>query len=581
MVPGREKHANRLDPEPREDGWDGPASLRVVSFMALAAVLSIVVLVFDHFERVNHALLILSSLLLFGAVALLLGLSFATNRARASAAESEAIRSASIEAASYAVITTDAKGVIVDWNRAASGIFGYDRTDAVGRDVFALIIPPGQQEDYRMSLGNFADGTSERGLGEYLEVQLKDSSGRQFPAELSVARTETSPLMFTMFAWSLTNHRLREEENRRLADIVRSSEDSVVSVDLNGHVTSWNRGAENIYGYSESEALTKRLSDLTFTREANRELGSLFRRVLNGISGEMDEERITRNGKTLWAASRAFPIRDVDGEVVGMSLVSRDVSDQHWRAADEEQNAERQHWRRIVAEALEKSDFVLWGQPVYQVGTGELSHHELLIRMIRNGEIVPPGAFLPYVEETDLMSQIDRWVIAHGIDLARTMPVAVNLSGHSVSDPSLGRWIAMKMMESGAEPANLRIEITESAAIENLVEARELVGELSRIGCLISLDDFGTGYGSFTYFKNLPVNEIKIDISFIQDLTRDEASEKVVSSLIALAREFSLVTVAEGIEDEATAVAVRDLGCDLAQGFHLGRPAPIEAVTSS
>lgn len=234
-----------------------------------------------------------------------------------------------------------------------------------------------------------------------------------------------------------------------------------------------------------------------------------------------------------------------------------------------------------MAEALEQSCFVLWGQPVYRVNTGELSHHELLIRLIHNGEVVLPGDFLPHVEESDLMTKIDRWVISEGIDLARTMPVAVNLSGRSISDPTLGRWIAVKIRDSGAEPGNLRIEITESAAIENIVAARELVGELTRIGCLISLDDFGTGYGSFTYLKNLPVDEIKIDASFVQDLNREDSSRKLVTSLIALAREFSLTTVAEGVEDEATAAAVGELGCDLEQGFHLGRPTPIETIKAS
>lgn len=351
MVPGRENHANPLDPEPREDGWDGPTSLRVVSFMALAAVLSIVVLVVDHFNRVSNELIILSSLLLLGVVALLLGLSFATNRARAFAAESEAIRSASVEAASYAVITTDAKGAILDWNRAASGVFGYDRAEVVGSDVFELVFPPGLRAEYRMNLANLADGTSKPGLDEYLEAQMMDSFDRQFPVELAVAKTDTSPPMFTVFARSLTQHRQRDEENRRLADIVSSSEESVISVDLNGHVTSWNRGAEQIYGYAESEALTKKLNDLSFSREANQKLGSLFRRVINGIPGEIDEERIDRDGRTLWVASRAFPIKDADGNVVGMSLVSRDITEQHWRAADDAKNADadtgRTSWPKL------------------------------------------------------------------------------------------------------------------------------------------------------------------------------------------------------------------------------------------
>ena len=204
---------------------------------------------------------------------------------------------------------------------------------------------------------------------------------------------------------------------------------------------------------------------------------------------------------------------------------------------------------QTVAEALDEASFVLWGQPVFHVRTGELSHHELLIRLMRDGEVVPPGAFLPHVEASPLMARIDRWVVGQGAEMARTMPVAINLSGHNVSDVTLGRWIAEVIEDSGAAPANLRFEITESAAIENLQAARKLAAELTGIGCRLSLDDFGTGYGSFTYLKYLPVHEIKIDTSFIQDLTTDEASQRVVKSLIAIARTFSVSTVAEGIED--------------------------------
>lgn len=173
------------------------------------------------------------------------------------------------------------------------------------------------------------------------------------------------------------------------------------------------------------------------------------------------------------------------------------------------------------------------------------------------------------------MSEIDRWVIKRGAELARTMPVAINLSGHTLSDPEFGRWISDTIEAAGADPKDIRIEITESAAIENLNEARTLVDDLSRIGCLVSLDDFGTGYGSFTYLKHLAVDEIKIDLTFVQGLAVDESNRRVVNSLIMAARNFSLTTVAEGVENEADLEAVRELGVNLAQGYHLGRPAPV------
>lgn len=219
---------------------------------------------------------------------------------------------------------------------------------------------------------------------------------------------------------------------------------------------------------------------------------------------------------------------------------------------------------------------MLWGQPVYRLSSGEIGHYELLLRMIRDGEVVLPGAFLPYAEDSELISRIDNWVLHNGIRICQSTPVAINLSGRSVSDTTLGSVIARQIEECEVDPSRLRFEITESAAIENLPAARKLVGDLSSLGCLVSLDDFGTGYGSFTYLKNLPVDEIKIDASFVQDLTTDQASRRVVDSLVSVAQNFSMEIVAEGIEDEATQLAVRDLGIELAQGFHLGMPMPLE-----
>lgn len=372
-----------------------PANRGLIILVTITAVVAVVVQFADHYNRVSDFLIYLTSFLLLGTVALLLGLSIATNRARQVAKRAEAIRAASVEAATYGVVATDAEGTILDWNEAASLIFGFDRADALGRDAIELLVPAERREDFRMNLAEFAEGSSDLGLDRYLEVQLKDSLGRIFPVELSVARIPTEPPMFTMFTRSLTQSRLREEENRRLADIVRSLDDAVISVDLNGRVTSWNRGADQFYGYTEQEATGKRLSDFTFTNEGSVVLGSLFRRVLNGIPGEITAERKTRDGRTLWVTSRAFPIRDIEGNVSGMSLLSRDVTDRHRRAADEERDRERNRWRELVKDALENEGFELWAQPVYRLDSGQVSHHELLIRMKHGDEVLSPGVSFP------------------------------------------------------------------------------------------------------------------------------------------------------------------------------------------
>lgn len=570
-------------PSPRRVGRFGlvdPANLVVIGLMAVAVVVALVILVVDHYDRVDDWLIIASSILLLGSVVLLIVLGFITERARTSAAAAEKIRAASVEVASYCVITTDARGRIVEWNEAAGETFGHARADVLGEDAISLIVPAELQSDYRLNFNEVVEGSSDLGVGGYLELGMTDVDGRVFPVELSVAKIDTEPPMFTMFARSLTESRLREEENRRLADVVRSSGEAIVSVDLNGRVTSWNPGAEAIYGHGSNDVLARRLSDLVPADES-RKLGALFRRILNGFPAEMESERRGRDGTALWVISRAFPILDIDGTVAGMSLLTRDITDKHHREVERERDRERSRWRQTIVDALDRSGFELWGQPVFELETGGLSHHELLIRMARDGEIVLPHKFLPHAQNSELISRIDRWVIETGVAASHSIPVAINLSGESVSNPDLGSMIAGTIDSSGADPAGIRFEITESAAIENLEAARKLVRDLNELGCQVSLDDFGTGYGSFTYLKHLPVNEIKIDTSFICDLTSDEASRKVVASLIAVAGNFSIRTVAEGIEDEATAVRAREMGIDLAQGIHLGRPAPLEIASET
>jgi EAL domain-containing protein (putative c-di-GMP-specific phosphodiesterase class I) len=145
-----------------------------------------------------------------------------------------------------------------------------------------------------------------------------------------------------------------------------------------------------------------------------------------------------------------------------------------------------------------------------------------------------------------------------------------------VDDPQLIGAIERHLREE-VDPANVTFEITETAAVENLNAAGELVTRLRELGCGISLDDFGTGYGSFTYLKHLPVTELKIDMEFTRGLVDDPADRRVVRSMLAVARNFDIRTVAEGVEDEATAELLSELGVDLLQGYYIGRPAPMPA----
>jgi len=132
---------------------------------------------------------------------------------------------------------------------------------------------------------------------------------------------------------------------------------------------------------------------------------------------------------------------------------------------------------------------------------------------------------------------------------------------------------------SGAPPANLIFEITETTAAENLPAAREFAQRLRKLGCAFALDDFGVGHGTFTYLRHLPVDYLKIDIQFIRALLTDEEDQQVVRAIIGVAKQFRIETIAEGVEDEATLKKLLEMGVDYAQGYWIGRPMPIPQAT--
>jgi EAL domain-containing protein (putative c-di-GMP-specific phosphodiesterase class I) len=243
-----------------------------------------------------------------------------------------------------------------------------------------------------------------------------------------------------------------------------------------------------------------------------------------------------------------------------------------------EEQLEAMTWVDRIRDALERDRFVLYAQPIIDVASGEVVQHELLIRMLDDaGDIVPPGLFLPVAERHGLIGEIDRWVVREAALLAGAgHAVELNLSGDSLGDPQLVHFVEAQLREAGASPSDVVLEITETALIRNQETARVFAERVAALGCKLALDDFGTGYGGFTYLKQLPFDYLKIDIEFVRDLLENPASRAVVQAVVRLAADFGKKTVAEGVEDDATLAELRALGVDYAQGYGIGRPAPVE-----
>jgi EAL domain-containing protein (putative c-di-GMP-specific phosphodiesterase class I) len=200
----------------------------------------------------------------------------------------------------------------------------------------------------------------------------------------------------------------------------------------------------------------------------------------------------------------------------------------------------------------------------------------------RDGQLIAPGAFLGVAERYGLITEIDRWVVRKGARLAaQGHHVSVNLSAESVVTSGMLALIDHEIDDAAADPSNLVFEITETALMRDIGKGEDFARGLVARGCEVALDDFGTGFGTFTHVKKLPIKYLKIDIEFVRDLIGSSANEHVVKAIVNLAQGFGCKTIAEGVEDEETLSHLRSLGVDYAQGFHLGRPAPVKALTRS
>ncbi len=245
----------------------------------------------------------------------------------------------------------------------------------------------------------------------------------------------------------------------------------------------------------------------------------------------------------------------------------------------------RLEWVERIRAALDEDRLVLHAQPVVEIATGRTTQHELLVRMLDvHGDLIQPGSFLPIAERFGLIREIDRWVMTNAIRMlgehraaGRRPVVEINISGHSLGDPELAEHIGRELRATGVDATQLIFEVTETTAIDNIAAARTFAEQLGELGCRFALDDFGAGFGSFYYLKHLPFDFIKIDGEFVRNCTADPTDRLVIGAVVELARGMGKRTIAEFVGDESTLGTLGELGVDYAQGFHLGRPAPLES----
>ncbi len=239
--------------------------------------------------------------------------------------------------------------------------------------------------------------------------------------------------------------------------------------------------------------------------------------------------------------------------------------------------------------ALKKREFLLHYQPQIDLASMQIVGVEALLRWKLDGTTVPPSEFIPLAEETGMIIPIGEWVLetaclqAVAWQLAGAsnsrFKVAVNLSARQFWGRDIVETVSRILTRTGCDPSWLELEITESVAMRNPEDVACNLRKLADVGVSISIDDFGTGYSSLAYLKHLPVNSLKIDKSFIKNILSDRGDAAIVRAVIGLARGLDIRVVAEGVEEESQLAFLRDLDCDLAQGYYYYHALPSEEVT--
>ncbi|MBU3021966.1 bifunctional diguanylate cyclase/phosphodiesterase [Aestuariibacter sp. A3R04] len=240
----------------------------------------------------------------------------------------------------------------------------------------------------------------------------------------------------------------------------------------------------------------------------------------------------------------------------------------------------------VLNTAVQNGKFELFSQSIMpmKAGKNDLLHYEILLRLPDgNGGLISPALFIPLAERHGLMNKIDWWVVdktltileAHPAHINRLGKVAINLSGLTLGDNSQLQKIVDRVVRSTVPPEKICFEITETTAVTNIGAAKHFMETLKDKGCRFALDDFGAGMSSFTYLKNLDVDYVKIDGSFVRNMARDSIDHETVKAISAIAHSMGKQTIAEFVADQETCDALRELRVDYGQGYALGKPIPL------
>ncbi|MDH3452620.1 MAG: EAL domain-containing protein, partial [Gammaproteobacteria bacterium] len=320
-------------------------------------------------------------------------------------------------------------------------------------------------------------------------------------------------------------------------------------------------------------------------------VGEKIRAAVEGMAFEWNEHRLDVSA-SVGIAQLTSHTESIDEVMTGIEMATKEAKEKGRNRVhlfdDPElvQRRDQLSWVSRIQDALREDRFELYAQPIAPIDDArEIHHWEILLRMKDNqGQIVSPGLFLPSAERYQLMPVIDRWVVRNTLQLLADHGMnqldfhatwAINLSGYSVGDSDFLRYVNEEMQRTGTKASTLCFEVTETSAVANLAEAQRFIDALRELGCAFSLDDFGTGFSSLRYLRELTVDYLKIDGSFVSNIHQDPVNSAMVKAIHQVGQVVGTKTVAEFVENDDILEHLRGIGIDFAQGYGIGRPGPL------